>query len=316
MSTVTMDQLMANLSSAKKKMVLGIVFEALFVFFVFLGYVMIFAGTAYGFSAFLLIMSLAFAGVGTPFLIIGIINTIKANRKISLAKAGRPAAPVAQAPVVQAPVVQAPVVQAPVVQAAPAPQPVAPVAPQPVAPVAPVAQPAPQPAAPTYAAPQKPAGFVDIDWRKYEPLDAGVSYNPNKDYKFHRAEGFVGSVPQTFVNRTFPKCPICCSADPQWTIAQHNQMSWKGNLYLFKCECCGGIISMSMPDVTTLGNGGSGIVSNPTVGLTNLMVKSSSGKQVGAVYAVIESVGKSGVTAECEGKEFKLEQMQDMFLRM
>ena len=73
---------------------------------------------------------------------------------------------------------------------------------------------------------------------------------------------------------------------------------------------------MSMPDVTTLGNGGSGIVSNPTVGLTNLMVKASSGKQVGAVYAVIESVGKSGVTAECEGKEFKLEQMQDMFLRM
>lgn len=72
---------------------------------------------------------------------------------------------------------------------------------------------------------------------------------------------------------------------------------------------------MSMPDVTTLGNGSSGVVANPNVGLTNLMAKASSGKEAGAVYAVIESVGHSGVTTECEGKEFKLEQMQDMFLR-
>jgi hypothetical protein len=93
-------------------------------------------------------------------------------------------------------------------------------------------------------------------------------------------------------------------------------MSWKGNLYLFKCSCCEGIISMSMPDVTTLGNGGSGVALNPTVGLTNLMVKAGSGKEAGAVYAVIESVGTSGVTSECEGKEFKLEHMQELFLRM
>lgn len=156
---------------------------------------------------------------------------------------------------------------------------------------------------------------TDLDWRKYNPLDAGVSYKADKDYKFHRADGFVGSVPQKFVDRTFPRCPICCSNQPYWTIAQHNQMSWKGNLYLFQCSQCQSIISMSMPDVTTLGNGGSGIAFNPNVGLTNLLVKSSAGKEAGAVYAVIESVGNSGVTRECEGKEFKLEQLQDMFLR-
>ena len=50
--------------------------------------------------------------------------------------------------------------------------------------------------------------------------------------------------------------------------------------------------------------------------VTNLMVKASSGKEAGAVYAVIESVGKSGVSPICQGKEFKLEQLQDMFLRM
>ena len=157
--------------------------------------------------------------------------------------------------------------------------------------------------------------FVDLDWQKYNPLDAGVSYNKDKDYKFHHADGFVGSVPQKFVDRTFPKCPICCSKEPHWTISQHNQMSWKGNLYLFKCSCCESIISMSMPDVTTLGNGASGVVTNPNVGLTNLVVKASSGKEAGAVYAVIESVGNSGITHECEGKEFKLEDLQDMYLR-
>ncbi len=159
-------------------------------------------------------------------------------------------------------------------------------------------------------------GFVDLDWRKYAPLDAGVSLKPGKDYKFHRAEGWAGSVPQSFVNRTFPKCPICCSNEPYWTIAQHNQMSWKGNLYLFKCSCCDSIISMSMPDVTTLGNGGAGFAANASVGLTNLLVKSNSGKEVGAVYAVIESTGRSGVDPQCQGKEFKLEHLQDMFLRM
>jgi hypothetical protein len=93
-------------------------------------------------------------------------------------------------------------------------------------------------------------------------------------------------------------------------------MSWKGNLYLFKCSQCDGIISMSMPDVTTLGNGGAGVAANPTVGLTNLLVKSSSGKKAGAVYAVIESVGRSGVTPACQGKEFEFEQLQQMSFRM
>ena len=154
-----------------------------------------------------------------------------------------------------------------------------------------------------------------LNWEQYAPLEAGVSMKPGKDYKFHRADGFVGSLPQKFVDRTFVKCPICCSANPNWTISQHNQMSWKGNLYLFKCSCCGSVISMSMPDVTTLGNGGGGVALNPSVGLTNLMVKASSGKEAGAVYAVIESVGNSGVTPACEGKEFKLEQLQQMSLR-
>ena len=72
---------------------------------------------------------------------------------------------------------------------------------------------------------------------------------------------------------------------------------------------------MSVPDVTSLANGGKGFVANASVGLTNLMVKASKGKKAGTVYAVIENVGKSGVTKECEGKEFELEQMKEMSTR-
>ena len=83
-----------------------------------------------------------------------------------------------------------------------------------------------------------------------------------------------------------------------------------------KCSRCGGIISMSMPDVTTLGNGGKGMGFNPTVGVTNMLVKHGSGKEAGAIYAVIESVGQSGMTPACQGKEFKLEQLVEMSGRM
>lgn len=70
------------------------------------------------------------------------------------------------------------------------------------------------------------------------------------------------------------------------------------------------------PDDSSKTKKQSNVALNPSVGLTNLMVKAGSGKEAGAVYAVIESVGTSGVTSEVEGKEFKLEHVQEMFLRM
>lgn len=324
MNNQSLDQLMRVRASAKKKLILGIVFTAVAYFFSFIG-LLTMSGGAVG--VVLVILSLPFYGVGIPFLIKGIIGTIKANRQIALARMNGNSAP-AQPVVVQQPTPQQPVIVAQPVPVAqqPIPQPVVqqtipaapqPVAPQPVFTEQPPVQPiASEPVQEQQAAgEEKASGCAELDWQKYNPLDAGISYNKDKDYKFHRADGFAGSVPQKFVDRTFPKCPICCSKEPHWTISQHNQMSWKGNLYLFKCSSCESIISMSMPDVTTLGNGASGIVSNPNVGLTNLMVKAKSGKEAGAVYAVIESVGTSGVSRECEGKEFKLEHLQDMFLR-
>ena len=286
-------QLCKTHRKAKSKLVWGIVLMAVAFVVEIAGFVVMMEDSMTG------LLMVAATGVmwaiGIPCFIVGLIGTIKSNRRISQYKQEQKNAAAQAAPAVEPTVVA----QAPVVEE-----------------TAPASEPATEAQEEATKTEHSATGFVDIDWQKYSPLDAGVSYKKDKDYKFQRYDGFAGSVPQKFVDRTFVKCPICCSAKPNWTLSQHNQMSWKGNLYLFKCSCCEGIISMSMPDVTTLGNGGSGVALNPTVGLTNLMVKAGSGKEAGAVYAVIESVGTSGVNPVCEGKEFKLEHVQEMMLRM
>jgi len=350
MNNPAMDQLTDEQNAAQKKLILGVIFSAVALFLLFMGIALVEYET--GFSL-LIVFSLPCFGVGTPFLIIGIKATVSSKQEGAPTLAQPAPQPIYQQQTYQQPVYQQPVYQQPVYQQPVYQQPVyqQPVYQQPVYQQQAYQQQAyqqqayqqqayqqqayqqqayqqqayqqqayqqqayQQQAYQQQAYQQPPRGFVPLDWRKYNPSDAGVSMKPNKDYQFHRADGFIGSVPQKFVDRTFPRCPICCSGQPHWTIAQHNQMSWKGNLYLFKCSTCDSVISMSMPDVTTLGNGASGIASNPNVGLTNLIVKASSGKKTGAVYAVIESVGRSGVSPECEGKEFELEHLQDMFLR-
>ena len=36
---------------------------------------------------------------------------------------------------------------------------------------------------------------------------------------FQRHDGFVGAIPQKFIDNNFPKCPMCKSIEPQ--IMQH-----------------------------------------------------------------------------------------------
>lgn len=296
MNDQNLQQLMRYHASAKKKLVLGIVFTCLAYFFCLLGLATLYFYVGVVF----LVLSLPFFCIGIPFLIIGIVKVPKSNRKIALAKMKMKNTPPQEQPAVTT-CDNASQDNEIIEQSAPVAQ-------------QPVTEPDVQPATEETEKAEN-SGRAELNWQKYNPLDAGITYNKDKDYHFHSADGFMGSVPQKFVNRTFPKCPLCCSKNPMWTISQHNQMSWKGNLYLFKCSQCESIISMSMPDVTTLANGPSGVVSNPNVGLANLVAKKSSGKEAGAIYAVIESVGSSGVSNDCEGKEFKLEDMQDMYLR-
>jgi hypothetical protein len=201
-------------------MITGIVFSAIAYFIEMVGigvYSSTFDEDLYLVAAIIILVSIPFWAVGLPLLITGIVGTIKAKRQISRITAEQRRAetaqqqgyqqPMYQQPNYQQPNYQQPNYQQPNYQQSNYQQPIY----QP-----PMYQQQPQqPAEPASESTAKnSAGFVDIDWAKYSPLDAGVSYDPNKNYEFHRAEGFVGSVPQTFVNRTFPKCPLCCTADP------------------------------------------------------------------------------------------------------
>ena len=64
---------------------------------------------------------------------------------------------------------------------------------------------------------------------------------------FKRMEGFAGSVPQGFIDRNVKVCPLCGTTNPHWSIDQKMQMKLEGNLYLFKCEQCNGILSSPVP---------------------------------------------------------------------
>lgn len=290
MNNNSLEQLMRAHSSAKRKLVLGIVFSAVAVFLTYLGIML--ASVSEELAA-IIVFSLPFYGVGIPFLIIGIIKTKKSNQRINQFKKEKSN----ENNAVPQPGAQEEFCAAAEPQA--------------------VSQTVQPKAQPVNEEPHKEDGAVPFDWAKYTPLNAKISYDPTKEHDFRRCDGFVGSVPQTFINRTLPRCPLCCSNDPYWTLEQYNYLSVTGNcLYFFKCSCCEGVISLSELDVTTLGNGYGGIASDPEAGLMNVIKKKRAGKAATAVYAVIENTGNSGITRECEGKEFKIEDIQDMALRV
>lgn len=119
---------------------------------------------------------------------------------------------------------------------------------------------------------------------------------------FKRMDGFVGSVPQGFIDRSIKICPLCGSDNPHWSIDQKMQMKLEGNLYLFKCEQCGCILSSPVPDVTGFNN---------TVLTTTGLIKKFSGKKNGVIYLKIQDIGNTDLV-ECKGKEYTLEEINQM----
>lgn len=119
---------------------------------------------------------------------------------------------------------------------------------------------------------------------------------------FKRMEGFAGSIPQGFIDRSVKTCPLCGTGDPHWNIDQKMQMKLEGNLYLFQCQHCGGILSASVPDVTGFNN---------TMLTTTGLLKKLSGKKNGVIYMRVQSAGTSGAE-DCVGKEYTLQEINDM----
>ena len=120
-------------------------------------------------------------------------------------------------------------------------------------------------------------------------------------------EGFAGSVPQKFADQRIPKCPMCGTNNPHWSIDERMGKMFSFNpeenahKYLFKCEQCGCILRVPVTDV--VGVGRSALLS------WQGLAKKMHGKKTGAIYVTIEDVGKMQTTQIYKEKEMTLEEI-------
>ena len=120
---------------------------------------------------------------------------------------------------------------------------------------------------------------------------------------FKRMEGFAGSVPQGFIDRSLKVCPLCGTINPHWAIDQKMQMKMEGNLYLFQCEQCKGVLSAPVPDVTGMNN---------TMLTTTGLLKKLSGKQNGVIYMRLYDAGNNADMSSKVGTEYTLQGLNQM----
>ncbi|MCR5040827.1 MAG: hypothetical protein K6C36_01860 [Clostridia bacterium] len=123
--------------------------------------------------------------------------------------------------------------------------------------------------------------------------------------EFKRCDGYVGSIPQKFVDASLPVCPLCGTNDPYWTI--RDKMELKATRVQFKCKGCGGIMSATQDDFT--GRTKSSVNVLTTAGALNAIIKKHEGKDIKTVYIRVDDIGSSGA-AELSGKDIPLEQIQ------
>lgn len=131
---------------------------------------------------------------------------------------------------------------------------------------------------------------------------------------FKRMEGFVGSIPQKFADNKIPKCPMCGTTDPHWSLDERRgklmslDPEENANKYLFKCEKCGCVLRAPVTDV--VGVGRSSLLSWQGV------AKKVHGKQVGAIYITVEEVGNMQTTDLYKEKEMTLEELNALAERI
>lgn len=117
---------------------------------------------------------------------------------------------------------------------------------------------------------------------------------------FKRYEGFMGSLPQKFVDNKLPICPVCGDQEPKWAIDE--KMGWV-NRYLFQCAKCKAILSASVPDVTGF--------SKTPVSIFG-MAKMLDGKKLKTVYFKLESFGDEENEKLEIGKEIGLDELNEI----
>jgi len=127
---------------------------------------------------------------------------------------------------------------------------------------------------------------------------------------FKRMDGFVGSIPQKFADNKLPKCPMCGSEKPHWTVDERmgKMMSLdpeqNAHKYLYKCENCNCILRIPVTDV--VGVGRSALLS------WQGLAKKVHGKQTSSIYVTIEEVGNFQTTQIYKDKEMTLEEINQL----
>lgn len=156
---------------AQKKMISGIIFTAIGYFLAFLmSPIPPMIGFGFGgvdvapiISGMIVLMSIPFFAVGIPFLITGIIGMTRMNRQINQITKAAPASASVETSVCNT---------TPIEESVATPD------------VAPVEEPVVTPVMESQTVEDETQKeTVEFDWRKYEPLDAGVSYDAGRDRK-------------------------------------------------------------------------------------------------------------------------------------
>ena len=124
---------------------------------------------------------------------------------------------------------------------------------------------------------------------------------------FRRCDGFVGCIPQNWINGHFPVCPMCGSHDPYWTLK--DKMEFTANRVLFRCKDCGCILSATNADFTGATKS-TAFTALTTAGLVNAIGKKKQGKDLKTVYVKIEDVGDFHLDKSLQGKELPLEELK------
>ena len=101
---------------------------------------------------------------------------------------------------------------------------------------------------------------------------------------FKRMEGFAGSVPQKFADQRIPKCPMCGTNNPHWSIDER-----MGKMFSFDPEE-NAHKYLRVPVTDVVGVGRSALLSWQGV------AKKMHGKETGSIYVTIEDVGNVQTT--------------------
>ena len=151
-----------------------------------------------------------------------------------------------------------------------------------------------------------PLGNGSKDFLDYNPLPIGIEYDPATfKGEFLRGDGLSGAMPRVFGDKYLPRCPLCQTDSPEWTLAMKNLMSWRGMINFYKCAKCSGTLTVSTLDIKVVSHSATGYVTGQN--FVNMAAKKKAGKDEKTVYVAVEYVGSSGVDPAIQGNEFRLE---------